>query len=90
MEKQIENAVRDVVKWATNGIVYNATKYLSPKLIVRAVRKRYKGKLLKNQNLELSLVIGRPNFAEREFIKDCLKAKEPFPIKPVQIKVIKK
>jgi len=32
------------------------------------------------------LTIGRPNYAEREFIKLCKKAGEPFPVKKMQLK----
>lgn len=70
---------RDVIK---------ATEYISPKLIIRAVRKTY-GKRLprKTDNTEIILTIGRPNYAEREFIKLCQRANEPFPVKNVQLKL---
>ena len=87
MDKQVLKAVNEVVHWL-QGDVYSAAKYLSSTLVVRAVRKRYSGKLMKG-NAEISLVIGKPNYEQREFIKDCKKAKEPFPVKKVQIKVRK-
>jgi hypothetical protein len=62
-----------------------AIKYLSPKLIVRACRKRYRGKILKG-SIEIILTIGKPNYKEREFIKKCKKVGEPFPIERVQLK----
>lgn len=67
--------------------VVKATKYLNPKLVVRATRTLY-GKRLpaKNQNIEITLTIGRPNYVEREFVKACLKAGEPFPVKRTIIK----
>ena len=61
------------------------TKYFSPKEIVRATVKRFHGKLY-GKNREIIFTIGRPNYAERKFIKNCLKAKEPFPIKRLQLK----
>lgn len=69
-----------------------ATEYISPRSIIRAVRKRYKRgtdkpKIVRNHNIEITLTIGKPNYREREFIKDCLKAKEPFPVKKIQIKL---
>lgn len=68
--------------------VIKATEYVSPKLIVRAVRKTYGKKLpRKTDNTEIILTIGRPNYAEREFVKLCQRANEPFPVKKVQIKV---
>lgn len=67
--------------------VVKATEYISPKLIIRAVRKRYGKKIDKRGNVEIYLTIGRPNYLERIFIKDCQKAGEPFPVKRVQLKV---
>lgn len=70
-----------------NREVVKATKYVSPKEIVRAVRKMYGKKLLaKNQNIEITLTIGKPNYLERDFIQDCKKAGEPFPVKNIQLK----
>lgn len=90
MDKQVLRAATDVVSWVCQEKIYSAAKYLSEKLVVRAVRKRYKGKLpAKNQNFEMSLVIGRPNYKQKEFIKDCKKAGESFPVKSIQIKVTK-
>lgn len=80
------NKVVDAIVNSDNTVV-RATEYLSPKLIVRAVRKMYGKKIVKNHNVEITLTIGRPNYVEREFIKTCIKAKEPFPIKKVQLKL---
>ena len=63
---------------------YRATKYLSPKLIIRATRRRYKGKI--KDPFEVVLTMGKPNYAEREFIKKSKKAGESFPIKKTQLK----
>ena len=75
----------EVVNWCAYGDVVKATKYVSPKLVVRAVRTRYHNKIVKG-NIEISLTIGRPNYLEREFIKKCQKVSEPFPVKKIQIK----
>ena len=69
-----------------------ATMYLSPKEIIRVTRTRFTNpksgkKYFERGNVELTLTIGKPNYAEREFIKLCLKAKEPFPIKKIQFKI---
>lgn len=85
MDKQIQKAVSEVINWLFQTNIYSAAKYISPTLVVRAVRKRYNGKLMKG-NSEISLVIGKPNYEQREFIK---KVKEPFPVKKVQIKLVK-
>lgn len=68
---------------ATRAI--KATKYVTTKLIVRAVRTAY-GKKIKTGNIEITLTIGKPNYIEREFIKSCQKSSEPFPIKKIQLK----
>lgn len=69
-----------------SGEVITATEYLTPKLVARATRRRFGKKILKNEDIEIVLKIGKPNVAERKFVKLCLKAKEPFPIKKIQIK----
>lgn len=66
-----------------------ATKYQSPTSIIRAVRTRY-GKSFHRGNIEITITIGKPNFLEREFVKDCVKAKEPFPVKKIQLKFLPK
>jgi len=69
---------------------YKAVKYISPKLTVKATRKRFNGKIDKrNRIAEILFTIGSPNYAEREFIKAALKAKESFPIKRIQTKFLK-
>ncbi len=69
---------------------YKATKYLSPTLTIKATRKRYKGKFLKGHAIEIVFSVGKPNYEEREFIKKCKKAGEPFPVKKIQLKYLKK
>lgn len=54
-------------------------------MIVRATRILYNGKASEQGNMEIRLTIGKPNYAEREFIKDCKKAGEPFPVERVQL-----
>lgn len=66
-----------------------ATKYLAPYLVVRATRILYthrKRQIRKGDKVEIVLNICKPNYHERTFIKACLKAKEPFPIKKVVVK----
>lgn len=64
-----------------------ATKYLNPKEIIRAVRTTYGGKIHKG-NVEITLTIGRPNYLERMFLKECIKAKKTFPIEEIQLKFV--
>ena len=73
-----------------NNNVMRAVKYISPKEVVRATRRSfriYNRKTRKGQSIEILLHIGRPNYLEREFIALCQKAKEPFPIKRIQLKL---
>ena len=64
-----------------------ATKYISPKLTVKACRKLFRGKVDKRSKItEIIFTIGSPNFEERKFIKDCKKAGLPLPVTKIQIK----
>lgn len=86
MEKEVKNAVGSVVETLINTGARKATKYLSPKLVVRACLRGYDGKApKKGNNPEIMLVIGRPNAVQKEFIAKCVKAGEPFPVKKVQL-----
>lgn len=73
--------------------VRQATKYFSDKEVLNATRKTYgpKGKkrILKGDGVEIVLKWGKPNLAQRQFIKSCKKAKEPFPIKNIQLRYLK-
>ena len=65
-----------------------ATKYLSEREVVKMTRRVYKlrkGRPLKSP-LEVVLTRGRPNYAEREFIRKCKKAGEPFPVRKIQLR----
>jgi hypothetical protein len=68
-----------------------ATKFISPREIVRVVRTKYRssGKF-GGGNLELTVTRGKPNYTEREFIKQCQKSGEPFPVKKVLLKFLPK
>ena len=63
-----------------------ATKYINPKFVIKAKRKVFNNKIDKRGNIEIILTIGKPNFNERQFIKQAIKAKEIFPIKKIQLK----
>jgi len=78
--------IQQVCEAVMGNKVVKATKYISPKLIVRAVRKQFHKRIQKG-NIEIYLTIGKPNWAEREFVKLCQKAKEPFPLKNIQLKL---
>jgi len=56
------------------GGAYKATKYLSDKLTIKATRKRYKGKILRGNAIDIVFTVGKPNYEEREKIKRAKKA----------------
>ena len=81
--KTYSKEISDVIcAITTNPKIIKATKYISEKLIIRAVRRTFKGKVTRG-NIEISFTQGKPNFAEREFIKRF------GVVKSVQLKIIK-
>lgn len=89
MPKNLREILSGVVKTIAvtmKGESFKAVKYISPTLVVRAVRKRYNKKIIKDGNIEITLTIGKPNYLEREFISDCRKSGEPFSVKKIQVK----
>ena len=71
-------AVRDTVEALLRSNAMKATKFLSDKQIVRASRRTFGGKIHKVGNVEIVLVLGKPNYAERESIKLWKKAGATF------------
>ena len=64
-----------------------ATKYITPRFILRATRKLSNKRIdRRDSKVEIVLTIGSPNYLERDFIRDCKKSSEPFPIKGVILK----
>lgn len=72
--------------FATEG--KTATKYLSEKLVVRATW-QFKPSL-RHAREDMRVTFGAPNFMERNFVKACKKAGEPFPPKAIQLKAYPK
>lgn len=66
----------------TDGI-RKATKFIAPNLVVKATRRHKPDK--RERLKEIVVTIGRPNYAEREFIRSCRKAGEPFPVRKLQL-----
>lgn len=79
MNKDITKVVEVLIN---DNSLRRAVKYVSPKEIIRGTRGKF---FRKGDNIEIILTIGKPNYLEREFIKDCIKAKEPFPVKKIQL-----
>lgn len=69
--------------------VHTATKVLHPRLTVRVSRRLYKArpghKMFSKKVYEFVVTIGRPNFAAREFIKECRTVGEPFPVNKIHL-----
>ena len=65
-----------------------ATKYVSPSEVIRVTRRVYRHKRGKFHGKPIELVVthGKPNYLEREFIRQCRKAGESFPVRKVQFK----
>ena len=63
-----------------------ATKFIDEKTVVRAT---WRNKVYRNKNVrrkEMVVTFGEPNYIERNFIKACKKAGEPFPVKKIQFR----
>jgi hypothetical protein len=84
-----KSVVAKVVETLLDQGAKRVTAFLSPTLTVKATRKLFGKRIRKGLGaINVSLTIGRPNYAERKFIRDCQKAGEPFPVKKLQIKTV--
>jgi|SRR3989337_1729212 len=82
------NSITGVIEGLLRINAVRATKYLAPNQIVRATRKNYGDiKITGRSRIEILLTIGHPNYLEREFVRDCKKSGEPFPVKKIQFKL---
>lgn len=82
-------AYGDIVEAILLGGVKRATAYISPTLVAKATRRgklSHSSLMPRKDNIEMVVTVGRPNYAERQFIKLCKKAGESFPIKKIQLK----
>lgn len=87
MSKVPMSAISSAIESLLRTDAKRATKFLSPKLVVSVQRVAYKNKIdRRDTRTTLVLKLGAPNYAERDFIKDCQKAKEKFPVKGVILK----
>jgi len=65
----------------------SATLYHSGKEVTQATRVCFGGKLpRKGSKIEIVLTHGAPNYAQRQFIRRCRKAREPFPVRKIQLR----
>lgn len=63
--------------------VKTAVKYLAPDFTVRVTRQRKEDR--RQRSSTFLVTVGKPNFLGRKFVKDCLAAEEPFPVRKVQL-----
>ena len=59
------------------------THYATPNVTLKQTRQRRATSRARQETFLFTL--GRPNYTERDFIKKCLKAGEPFPVKKLQL-----
>lgn len=85
-DKRIVNAIGNAAAILLKTKAHKATKYLSPNMIVRATRTLSRGRVDSRGNGDIRITIGKPNFAERAFVKTLQKAGEPFPVKKIVLK----
>ncbi len=84
----VVNSVAHCLATLLDSGAVKATKYLTEKLTVKVTWSG--GKVdLRSRQAGVVVTFGAPNYAEREFIKRCRKAGEPFPVKKVQLKFAK-
>lgn len=90
-KKDIEKFAGKVVEALLFTESRRATKYVSDKFVITATRRVFKGKIDKrDKSIDVVMKIGKPNFAEREFIKKLKLVKEPFPVKKIVLNFFKK
>lgn len=70
------------------GKVKKLTKFLAPDLVVKATLVHRPDR--RTKQVTAVVTAGRPNYAERKFIKDCRKAGEKFPVRKPQYKFFKR
>lgn len=81
--QHVAKVIDAVVK---NG-AWKGTLYLSPKEVVRVTRKLYRGrKHWDAERPEFLVTVGRPNYLERDRVKELKQAGEAFPVRKVQFK----
>jgi hypothetical protein len=73
-----------VIEQVVYSDIKSAVKYLEKDYVIKATLHGKKN--MRKPKFSIMLTCGVPNYRERSFIKDCIKAGEPFPIKKIQIR----
>ena len=79
-----QNVLNKLVEAILDDGAKKATKFFNEKYVIKATRQGEIDK--RSSRITILLTLGKPNFEEREFIKKCKKAGEPFPVKKIQLK----
>jgi len=88
MNKKEFEYLNQILGYLSSGLIKKATKFIDKNKVMRVVL--HKDTFDKrNKIFKVILTVGKPNYMERDFIKDCVKANEPFPVKQIQIKAYK-
>lgn len=78
--------MRSIIEKAVDAVLFKDTKsatiYESPRYRVTATRRH---KSLHTRSVEVIVTLGQPNYRQREFLKQCKKAKVKFPITRPQL-----
>lgn len=64
--------------------IKSAVKYLAADMVVKVTNSNKPDR--RETRRHIRLTIGKPNYAERLFVKKCKKAGEAFPVKKVQLR----
>lgn len=73
-----------VLECVLEGGAKQATAYLSPKDVIKATcRTKHRSRA---QTVETVVTVGRPNYSDREYIRDLIKAGERFPVRKIRLK----
>ena len=73
-----------VVGMALKTGAYKATKYVSPRMTIKATRRHELRSRATIQ--EFVVTVGKPNYQERIFIKALQKSGESFPVRKIQLR----
>ena len=79
-------AAQAIIAAIQDPTIRSVVKYVSYKQVVKVTRRHKPRQYARVNHAEFVVTIGRPNHDERKFVKLCLKAGEPFPVKKAQIK----
>ena len=80
----MSQAAASVINAAIKAGARSATKYISPKLTVKATRRHKISK--RDTRVEFVVTIGAPNYRESNKIKAALKEGKKFPLREIELR----